>query len=96
MNKKETFERLKHIIINDFREEIIWYKSDIEKEIDVYIGLNLEEDKIMFFFTNPELEKGDVLVGKIKTTADENDFNKFEDYIKNLNYDFLPLLQFNH
>lgn len=92
MNKKETFERLKHIIINNFREEIIWYKSDIEKEIDVYIWLNLEEDKIMFFFTVPELENWDILVWKIKTTADENDFNEFEDYIKNLNYEFLPII----
>lgn len=96
MQDKEIFERLKEYIISTFREDIIIYQNSIWDVIDVYIWVNIQERKVIFFFTNPEdLDENDILLFKIKSDANEKDFQEIENYLKNLEFDFLPILQFN-
>lgn len=95
MEEKEVFERLKQDIISHFRKEIIWYQAIINKAIDVYVWLNINENKTMYFFTTPEyLWEDDIILFKIKSTAKEYEFNEIEDYLKRLRFEFLPILNF--
>lgn len=96
MDEKEIFERLKDSIISDFRNEITWYQENIEKTVDVYVWLNIKEDKMMYFFTTPEdLGEDDFILFKTKSNAIEDEFKEIENYLKNLSFEFLPLLKFN-
>jgi hypothetical protein len=92
MNEKEIFEIQKQEIISNFREHISAYQSSIWIDLDIYIWLNIFKRNILYFFTEPELGKNDILIWKIKSNSSEDEFKEFEYYLKNLKYEFLPIL----